>query len=98
MEKQYEIGNLITEQRKRKNLTQRELADTLGITDRSVSKWENGRSLPDEKNEIAKFIDSIGEKQNKPARGISCPAGFSIDLCPYLNGMGFTFYRLNSPS
>ncbi|MBQ9458109.1 MAG: ATP-binding cassette domain-containing protein [Bacilli bacterium] len=49
MEKQYEIGNLITEQRKRKNLTQRELADTLGVTDKSVSKWENGRSLPDTK-------------------------------------------------
>nr|MCR5349071.1 helix-turn-helix domain-containing protein [Bacilli bacterium] len=49
MEKQYEIGNLITEQRKLKNLTQRELADALGVTDKSVSKWENGRSLPDTK-------------------------------------------------
>lgn len=49
MEKQYEVGNLITEQRKRKNLTQRDLADMLDVTDKSVSKWENGKSLPDTK-------------------------------------------------
>ena len=49
MEKQYEIGNLITELRKEKKLTQSKLAEALGVTDKSVSKWENGKSLPDTK-------------------------------------------------
>ena len=41
------IGRFIAEQRREKKLTQSELAERLGITDRAVSKWENGRSLPD---------------------------------------------------
>ena len=47
MEKQYEIGNLITKLRKEKKLTQSKLAESLGVTDKSVSKWENGKCLPD---------------------------------------------------
>ena len=41
------IGKFIAERRKEQNLTQMQLAESLGITDRAVSKWENGRSLPD---------------------------------------------------
>ena len=44
---QIKIGNFIAFLRKEKTLTQRELADALGVTDRAVSKWENGRGLPD---------------------------------------------------
>ena len=44
---QIKIGNFIAERRRLKNLTQAQLAEMLGITDRAVSKWENGRSLPD---------------------------------------------------
>ena len=44
---QIKIGSFITSLRKEKNLTQRQLADRLGVTDRAVSKWENGRGLPD---------------------------------------------------
>lgn len=44
---QDKIGKFIAELRKGKNLTQSELAEKLGITDRAVSKWENGRGLPD---------------------------------------------------
>lgn len=44
---QIKIGRFIAERRKNKNLTQAQLAEELGITDRAVSKWENGRSLPD---------------------------------------------------
>ena len=44
---QIKIGNFISFLRKEKNLTQRQLADVLGVTDRAISKWENGRGLPD---------------------------------------------------
>ena len=41
------IGKFISEQRKEKKLTQEQLAEKLYITDRAVSKWERGLSLPD---------------------------------------------------
>lgn len=41
------IGRFIAERRKAQGLTQARLAELLGITDRAVSKWENGKSLPD---------------------------------------------------
>ncbi len=44
---QIKIGKFIAELRKEKGMTQLELANRLGITDRAVSKWENGRGLPD---------------------------------------------------
>ena len=44
---QIKIGKFIAECRKSKGLTQMQLAEKLNITDRAVSKWENGRSLPD---------------------------------------------------
>ena len=44
---QVKIGKFISEKRKACGLTQMQLADKLGITDRAVSKWETGKSLPD---------------------------------------------------
>lgn len=44
---QIKIGKFIAERRKAQNLTQMQLAEKLGITDRAVSKWENGKALPD---------------------------------------------------
>lgn len=44
---QKKIGKFICEMRKRKNLTQLELANKLGVTDRAISHWENGRRMPD---------------------------------------------------
>lgn len=41
------IGKFIAECRKEKQLTQIQLADKLGITNRAVSKWETGKSVPD---------------------------------------------------
>lgn len=40
-------GQLITELRKEKGFTQKELADILNVTDKAVSKWERGLSFPD---------------------------------------------------
>ena len=44
---QEKIGNFIAEKRKEHNLTQKQLAEKLMISDKAVSKWENGRCLPD---------------------------------------------------
>ena len=44
---QVKIGKFIADRRKRANLTQMQLAEKLGITDRAISKWETGRALPD---------------------------------------------------
>ena len=44
---QIKIGRFIAERRKNEKLTQAQLADQLGITDRAVSKWENGKAMPD---------------------------------------------------
>ena len=44
---QIKIGKFIAECRKRKNLTQMQLAEKLAITDKAVSKWERGVAMPD---------------------------------------------------
>ena len=44
---QIKIGKFIAECRKNQNLTQLQLAENLNITDRAVSKWERGKSMPD---------------------------------------------------
>lgn len=44
---QLKIGKFIADCRKEANLTQMQLAEKLGITDRAISKWETGKSLPD---------------------------------------------------
>lgn len=44
---QIKIGKFIAECRKKNGLTQIQLAEKLNITDRAVSKWENGKSMPD---------------------------------------------------
>ena len=44
---QIKIGRFIAECRKKKNLTQMQLAEKLNITDKAISKWERGLSMPD---------------------------------------------------
>ncbi len=44
---QKRIGAFIAQCRKEKSLTQMQLAELLGITNQAVSKWENGRGMPD---------------------------------------------------
>lgn len=44
---QQEIGRFISDCRKQKGLTQAQLAETLGVSDKSVSRWENGKTMPD---------------------------------------------------
>ena len=44
---QEKIGAFLAECRKQKNLTQEQLSEILGVSSKSVSRWENGKTLPD---------------------------------------------------
>ena len=44
---QITIGNFIEKKRKEQNLTQAQLAEKLGVSNKTVSKWENGKCMPD---------------------------------------------------
>ena len=41
------IGQFIAAKRREKNLTQGQLAEKLGVTNKTISKWENGKCMPD---------------------------------------------------
>ena len=41
------IGKFISENRKRKGLTQEQLGELLGVTNKTISRWENGNYMPD---------------------------------------------------
>lgn len=58
------IGGFLAELRKSKNLTQEELGDKIGVTNKTVSRWENGNYLPPVEmlQILSKFYDlSINE-------------------------------------
>ncbi len=46
-------GSFIAELRKEKNLTQKELGDSLGVSDKAISRWETGKGYPD----VASLVD-----------------------------------------
>jgi transcriptional regulator with XRE-family HTH domain len=52
-------GSFISEMRKDKGLTQKELADQVGVSDKTVSRWETGKGLPDTSimPELCKVLD-----------------------------------------
>lgn len=41
------IGSYISKKRREKNLTQEQLAEKLGVSNKTISKWENGKCMPD---------------------------------------------------
>lgn len=49
---QQEIGKFISICRKEKELTQTQLAEILGVSDKSISRWENGKTMPDSEKSI----------------------------------------------
>lgn len=44
---QEKIGKFISKLRKQKNMTQEQLAEKLGVSNKSISRWENGKTMPD---------------------------------------------------
>lgn len=71
---QIDIGKFIASCRKEKGLTQAQLADKLNITDRAVSKWENGRGMPDV-SLLQPLCDVLGISLNELFSGEHISAG-----------------------
>ena len=65
---QLKIGKFIAECRKTKNLTQMQLAEKLGITDKAVSKWERGIAMPDS-SIMLELCDILGISVNELLSG-----------------------------
>ena len=65
---QLKIGKFIADCRKRKNLTQMQLAEKLGITDKAISKWERGIAMPDS-SIMLKLCDILGISVNELLSG-----------------------------
>ena len=57
---QNNIGEFIQQSRKAKGLTQKDLGDRIGVSDKTISKWENGNSVPDTSilNELCAYHDN----------------------------------------
>ena len=56
---QNNIGEFIQQSRKAKGFTQKDLGDRIGVSDKTISKWENGNSVPDTSilNELSASLD-----------------------------------------
>ena len=65
---QIKIGQFIAECRKQKGLTQMQLAEKLGITDKAISKWERGISMPDT-SIMLELCDILGISVNELLSG-----------------------------
>ena len=65
---QIKIGKFIAECRKQKSLTQMQLADKFGITDKAVSKWERGIAMPDT-SIMLELCDILGISVNELLSG-----------------------------
>ena len=68
MDRNYEIGNFICQLRNEKGYTQKELGTLLGVTDKAVSKWENGASLP-RKDVLRRLAAILGCTQEELLQG-----------------------------
>ena len=65
---QLKIGRFIADCRKQKNLTQMQLSEKLGITDKAVSKWERGIAMPDS-SIMLELCDILGISVNELLSG-----------------------------
>ena len=62
------IGNFITNERKARNLTQAKLAEKIFVSEKTVSKWENGNGIPDT-NSLVKLCEIFDVSLNELLSG-----------------------------
>ena len=65
---QIKIGRFIAARRRERGMTQRELAEALGLSNRTISKWECGDGLPDLSN-ILPLCELLGVTADELLRG-----------------------------
>ena len=98
---QEKIGQFIKKIREENKLTQKELADKLGVTFQAVSKWENGKNVPDISilKEISEMfnvdIDEILDGEKKDKKKNLYPL-FLVILLIVLLILGYIFYGNDS--
>lgn len=97
------IGKFIKEIRKKENLSQQKFAEKYGVTYQAVSKWENGKNIPDLQilkqmceeyhMNLDDFLETkIGEKKNSKKQRIALWIGTFIGLCLIL----FIFFLIKN--
>lgn len=97
---QEKIGQFIKKIRQDNKLTQKELADKLGVTYQAVSKWENGKNVPDISiiKEMSKMfnvdIDEILDGEKKDKKKSIYPLFLVISLI-FLLAVGYVLYNSN---
>lgn len=69
------VGNLIRKLRKEQDMTQKQLADKMNISDKAVSKWERGLGLPDI-SLISELTDLLGADLQRLLEGNMVPNDF----------------------
>lgn len=72
MPEENQVGQLIAELRKEKSLTQKQLAEQLGVTDKAVSKWERGAGYPDI-TLLSKLAAALGISTGELLNGVREP-------------------------
>lgn len=110
MKDKTEIGILIQESRRKKNLTQKELADLLKVSDKAISNWETGKNYPDYGylNDLSKILEinfqSVEEKNKHKKYIILIIVSIFLSLFLILgiyfinNYNTFTLYAIKSDS
>lgn len=91
---QEKIGKFIFECRKENKLTQEQLAERLGVTDKTISRWENGKTMPDISlfeplcEELKISINELlkGERINDKKSNVKLSAEVLIDYSRYIKG------------
>lgn len=86
---QQNIGSFIAAKRREQNLTQKQLAEKIGVSDKTVSKWETGKTMPD--YSVVELLcetlhisvsELIAGKEKKPQAGCSS-CGEDVALLSY---------------
>lgn len=59
------LGNSLFNARKKSGLSQEEVAEKLGVSRQTISKWELGETLPDIRKRLNGLLKTQAKKQNK---------------------------------
>ena len=85
------IGNFIAEKRKAKKMTQMQLGEKLGVTAKTVSRWENGNYMPDI-SLLIPISDLLGVSVNELLNG-ECSAEEIKSETPLVSAIEYTKKR-----